>query len=431
MVARETAAACGMDVEEIEVPWKKVCPAPGVAAAWQMRPASDAQVRPRTGSGASAPQGETGRGGRLHGALSPGSATPRRALGRGVSTLVPQAEQAASALAVVHTVPVHVGVLRTAVLLLEETGRTSDGGTVKATAAMRVVMLRTATEQDTRRHQTADDVLAACLRFSPVGAVIAGMAGTAADAPEEGLRPLDLPAGSGLLTGEKRSMPALGPPPRCLPGHTDRCRPHCLVHRPVASRIGGGCCGRGPATRFRGCDGEERLRMTFYRIRCGVRLVQCARVLRRYPLEFHTRVVKKSVLHAEYADVYTLRISTRGESGAATMLAINAAGRRRWPGAWRTARGSRVISLSAAYWWSQATAPCCSSTRRTGRSRPGGAPRPAPNVSRERNRQGSTRGTGSSPSRGTGDDRWSTTTPPGGPPPRGPGAIDVSHWPVR
>ncbi|WP_028814823.1 hypothetical protein [Streptomyces flavidovirens] len=72
--------------------------------------------------------------------------------------------------------------------------------------------------------------------------------------------------------------------------------------------------------------------LTVYRIRCGVRLVQCARVLRHYPLEFHTRVVKKSVLHAEYADVYTLRISTRGESGAATMLAINAAGKRRWPG---------------------------------------------------------------------------------------------------
>ncbi|WP_028814822.1 hypothetical protein [Streptomyces flavidovirens] len=43
--------------------------------------------------------------------------------------------------------------------------------------------------------------------------VIAGMAGTAADSPEEGLRPLELPAGLGLLTEEMRSMPAPGPPP--------------------------------------------------------------------------------------------------------------------------------------------------------------------------------------------------------------------------
>ncbi|MET8681462.1 hypothetical protein ABZW18_28755 [Streptomyces sp. NPDC004647] len=79
--------------------------------------------------------------------------------------------------------------------------------------------------------------------------------------------------------------------------------------------------------------------LTVYRVRCGVRLVQCARVLRHYPLEFRTRVDKKSESWTEYGNVFTIRVSTRGQHGAPLMWAINAAGRRRWPegtenGAW-------------------------------------------------------------------------------------------------
>jgi hypothetical protein len=71
--------------------------------------------------------------------------------------------------------------------------------------------------------------------------------------------------------------------------------------------------------------------LTVYRINCGVRLVQCARVLRHYPLEFRTRVDKKNTNWTEYGNVFTIRVSTRGQHGAPLMWAINAAGRRRWP----------------------------------------------------------------------------------------------------
>ncbi|MET9832329.1 hypothetical protein ABZ078_24195 [Streptomyces sp. NPDC006385] len=79
--------------------------------------------------------------------------------------------------------------------------------------------------------------------------------------------------------------------------------------------------------------------LTAYRLWAGVRLVQCRKVLRHYPLVFHTRVVKKSSLWTEYGSVFEVKISTRGEHGAPLMKAINAAGRRRWPegtenGAW-------------------------------------------------------------------------------------------------
>ncbi|TVL87783.1 hypothetical protein [Streptomyces sp. SAJ15] len=64
------------------------------------------------------------------------SQQPRdRALGRGVNSLIPQAatttpaDQATSALAGLRTVPVHVGVLRAAVVLLEEASRTADDDT--------------------------------------------------------------------------------------------------------------------------------------------------------------------------------------------------------------------------------------------------------------------------------------------------------------
>jgi hypothetical protein len=79
--------------------------------------------------------------------------------------------------------------------------------------------------------------------------------------------------------------------------------------------------------------------LTAYRLWAGIRLVQCRKVLRHYPLRFHTRVVKKSSLWTAYGTIFEVKISTRGEHGAPLMKAINAAGRRRWPrgtenGAW-------------------------------------------------------------------------------------------------
>ncbi|GHA07366.1 hypothetical protein GCM10010329_32620 [Streptomyces spiroverticillatus] len=79
----------------------------------------------------------------------------RPALGRGVSTLIPSgpgtvvdsaADRARAALAGVRTVPVHVGVLEAAVVLLEERSRTSDDATERAAAAATVAKLREAME---------------------------------------------------------------------------------------------------------------------------------------------------------------------------------------------------------------------------------------------------------------------------------------------
>jgi hypothetical protein len=72
--------------------------------------------------------------------------------------------------------------------------------------------------------------------------------------------------------------------------------------------------------------------LTGYRLWGGVRLAQCKKVLRHYPLRFHTRVVKRGSLWTEYGNVFEIKISTRGEHGAPLLKAINAAGRRRWPG---------------------------------------------------------------------------------------------------
>ncbi|MEU6578346.1 hypothetical protein [Streptomyces sp. NPDC046805] len=79
--------------------------------------------------------------------------------------------------------------------------------------------------------------------------------------------------------------------------------------------------------------------LTAYRLWGGVRLVQCRKVLSHYPLQFHSRVVKKNSQWTEYGNVYEIKVSMRGEHGAPLMKAINAAGRRRWPqgaenGAW-------------------------------------------------------------------------------------------------
>ncbi|MGP3999382.1 hypothetical protein [Streptomyces sp. 8N706] len=70
---------------------------------------------------------------------------------------------------------------------------------------------------------------------------------------------------------------------------------------------------------------------TVYRVRCGVRLVQCAKVLRTYPLEFRPRVEKRSEEWTEYGNVFTIRLPVRGQHGAPLMWALNAAGRRKWP----------------------------------------------------------------------------------------------------
>ncbi|MGY5124810.1 hypothetical protein [Streptomyces nigrescens] len=78
---------------------------------------------------------------------------------------------------------------------------------------------------------------------------------------------------------------------------------------------------------------------TVYRVVYGIRMFQCARVLRSYPLIFHPRVVRKCERRTRYGDVLEVRVTTRGQHGAPLMLAVNAAGRRRWPestdeGAW-------------------------------------------------------------------------------------------------
>lgn len=80
--------------------------------------------------------------------------------------------------------------------------------------------------------------------------------------------------------------------------------------------------------------------LTVYRALYGIRVSQCARVLRDYPLEFHPRVLKKRERWTEYGNVFEVRVTTRGQHGAPLMRAVNAAGRRRWPegveerGAW-------------------------------------------------------------------------------------------------
>ncbi|GAA2266139.1 hypothetical protein GCM10010232_68100 [Streptomyces amakusaensis] len=77
----------------------------------------------------------------------------RSALGRGVSTLIPQsavlspAEHAAAALAAIRTVPVHVGVLQAAIHLLEEKSQTTDDPISKATVDATVALLREAVER--------------------------------------------------------------------------------------------------------------------------------------------------------------------------------------------------------------------------------------------------------------------------------------------
>ncbi|MEV8308895.1 hypothetical protein AB0P36_16465 [Streptomyces flavidovirens] len=76
------------------------------------------------------------------------------------------------------------------------------------------------------------------------------------------------------------------------------------------------------------------------RLANGLRLGPCKRVLNTYPLEYRTRVERKGSQWLLLGDVYTIKISTRGQHGAPHMRAINASAIRRWPkgaedgGAW-------------------------------------------------------------------------------------------------
>lgn len=76
-----------------------------------------------------------------------------RALGRGISTLIPQAssatpaEQAAAVLAAMRTVPVRIGVLQAAAVLLEGRVRVTQDEAERAAAATTVAILRSAIQQ--------------------------------------------------------------------------------------------------------------------------------------------------------------------------------------------------------------------------------------------------------------------------------------------
>lgn len=72
----------------------------------------------------------------------------------------------------------------------------------------------------------------------------------------------------------------------------------------------------------------------------GSRLKVCEKVLRTYPLEYRTRVLKKGTEWKYMGDVHTVRLTVRGQHGASSLRAVNASTVRRWPkgaeegGAW-------------------------------------------------------------------------------------------------
>ncbi|WP_079027451.1 hypothetical protein [Streptomyces rimosus] len=74
----------------------------------------------------------------------------RPALGRGISNFFPRSadtsptDQAAAALAALQTVPVHVGVLQAAVVLLEEAERAEGDERARETVSATVALLRAA-----------------------------------------------------------------------------------------------------------------------------------------------------------------------------------------------------------------------------------------------------------------------------------------------
>ncbi|WP_411104066.1 hypothetical protein [Streptomyces sp. cmx-4-9] len=90
-----------------------------------------------------------------------------RGLGRGVSQLIPQAPavspagQAATVLAALQSVPIHLGVLQAAVVLLESTACASHDAQTRAAAAATVDLLRAAMEKAQAPAQDAGSVPAA------------------------------------------------------------------------------------------------------------------------------------------------------------------------------------------------------------------------------------------------------------------------------
>jgi hypothetical protein len=70
---------------------------------------------------------------------------------------------------------------------------------------------------------------------------------------------------------------------------------------------------------------------TLPRIGCGVRLRQCARVLRNYPLEYRPALQKADSEWTTYSTVYTVRMHAKGPEDEPGMWAINASGSRKWP----------------------------------------------------------------------------------------------------
>jgi hypothetical protein len=71
---------------------------------------------------------------------------------------------------------------------------------------------------------------------------------------------------------------------------------------------------------------------TLPRLGCGVRLMQCAKILRHYPLEYWPKVRrKKDTEWTGYATVYTVRLRVQGVKDEPWMWAINASGSRDWP----------------------------------------------------------------------------------------------------
>ncbi len=71
--------------------------------------------------------------------------------------------------------------------------------------------------------------------------------------------------------------------------------------------------------------------LTLCRVGCGIRLVQCAKVLRNYPLEFRPIVDRKPTSKALHGNVHTVRLRVPDQHGALWMWGMNAAGSRRWP----------------------------------------------------------------------------------------------------
>jgi hypothetical protein len=78
----------------------------------------------------------------------------------------------------------------------------------------------------------------------------------------------------------------------------------------------------------------------YLRVRLGRRLKVSEKVLRTYPLEYRTRLVRKRSERRLLGTVHTVKLSVRGQHGASTMRAVHTSSVRRWPedaeggGAW-------------------------------------------------------------------------------------------------